>query len=221
MKVIYLLLFAALLPAGCGSKPAPAWLTTSHKQIETYKQDFLSARNPAVAELRFKKAETEIKRTGDLDLLGKALLTRMALRVAVLEAADADDYLKVESAQPVPANRNFYFFLRGDTAEVNEALLPTQYRPFLASLRTGDAGKIGKAITAIEDPLSLLIASGIASVHNVETESILLAAVDAASHNGWKKALLAWLKRLENFYVTADDAARADSVRRRIAIVEK
>jgi len=221
MKSIYFLLFVSLLAAGCSSRPAPAWLATSHKQIETYKQDYLAAHDPAVAELRFKKAVTEIKRAGDLDLLGKALLTRMALRIAVLEKADAGDYLEVQSAQPVPANRNFYLFLMGEMAEVNGALLPTQYRPFWEALRSGDTGKTVKTITAIEDPLSRLIAAGLASAHKVQSEAILLAAVEAASQNGWKRALLAWLNRLENHYQTVNDTARADAVRRRIAIMEK
>ena len=221
MKKVYLLPLLFLLLADCGSKPAPAWLATGHKQLETYKQDFLSAREPVVAELRFKKAITEIKRSGDLNLLAKALLTRMALQIAVLEAPDEGDFARVESAQPVPANRNFYLFLKGDLADVDGDLLPSQYRPFLMAFRRDDTAGTGKAVAGIKDPLSRLIAAGLSVTHHIENETILLATVEAASENGWKRALLVWLKRLQSSYEASNEPGKADLIRRRIGIIEK
>ena len=87
MKKLFCLLFLLLLLAGCGAKPAPVWIAAGHKQLETFKQDFLTGRAPAITEIHFRKAVEEIKKGGDPDLLGKAWLTRMALQVAVLGGA--------------------------------------------------------------------------------------------------------------------------------------
>ncbi|MDP1991665.1 MAG: hypothetical protein Q8K00_11640, partial [Syntrophales bacterium] len=129
---------------------------------------------------------------------------------------------KIAAAQPVPANRNFYLFLTGDPAAVDGALLPAQYRSFLKTLRGGDVVKVEKAIAAIEeDPLSQLIAAGLSVRSQIESEAILQVAVSAASRNGWKRALLAWLERLRTFYEGKGDSAKAAAVRQRIDLIGK
>ncbi|MCX5837290.1 MAG: hypothetical protein NTW71_02040 [Deltaproteobacteria bacterium] len=218
MKKLFCLLFPILLLAGC-AKPAPLWIVAGHKQLEAFKQDFLTGREPTITEFHFRKAVEEIKKGGDANLLGKAWLTRMALQIAVLREPDEGDYVKTEAADAVPANRNFYRFLKGDAATVDVSLLPEPYRPFWAALRNGNTAKAAGAITAIDDPLSRLIASGLAVRHRLETEVILRTAVETASRSGWKRALLAWLERLKSFYEAAGDAERASAIRSRIDLM--
>ena len=220
MKKILCLLILPLLLAGCGSKPAPVWIAAGHQQLETFKQDFLTGRTPLVTELHFKKAVEEIKKGGDLDLLGKAWLTRVALQVAVLGEMEDGDYRRVEAAQSIPANRNFYLFLSGDAAAVEGSLLPEQYRPFLTAFKSRDVGGAEKTIAAINDPLSRLIAAGLAVRHRLINEAILRTAVETASQNGWKRALIAWLERLQAFYEAAGETAKASPVRQRIDLIK-
>jgi hypothetical protein len=220
MKKILSLLFLLLLMAGCGSKPAPVWIAAGHKQLETFKQDFLTGREPAITEIHFRRAVEEIKKGGDADLLGKAWLTRMALQVAVLREPEEGDYLKTEAAEAVPANRNFYRFLKGDTATVDVSLLPEPYRPFWIALRSGDAAKAAVTIAAIEDPIPRLIAAGLAVSHRLENDAILQIAVETASQNGWKRALLVWLERLKSSREAAGDAAKAAAIQSRIDLMK-
>jgi len=220
MKKLFCLLLLFLLLAGCGSKPAPAWLAAGHKQLETFKQDFLTGREPRITEIHFRNAVEEIKKSGDADLLGKAWLTRMALQTAVLMEMDAGDYPKTEAAEVVPANRNFFRFLNGNTAAVDISLLPEPYRPFWVAFCNVDAVKAAAAITAIDDPFSRLIASGLAVRHRLEAEVILRTAVETASQNGWKRALLAWLERLASFHEAAGDAKKASAIRSRIEMMK-
>jgi hypothetical protein len=222
MKKTLCLIILFLLLGGCTSKPAPAWLAAGSEQLESYKRDFLTGGQPVITERHFQKAVEEIKKSGDLDLLGRAWLTKMALQVAVLGEIEEGEYGRIAAAQPVPANSNFYLFLKGDPAAVDGALLPGQYRSFLKALRDGDVIKTGKEIAAMEeDPLSQLIAVGLSVRRQIESEAILQLAVSAASRNGWKRALLAWLERLRTFYEASRDVAKAATIRQRIDLIGK
>jgi hypothetical protein len=48
---------------------------------------------------------------------------------------------------------------------------------------------------------------------------ILRTAVETASRNGWKMALLAWLERLKSFHEAAGDAEKASAIRSRIDLI--
>jgi hypothetical protein len=213
------LLWLSLLIGGC-AKPAPAWIAAGHKQIETYKSDFLTGATALITERHFQKAIEEIKKSGDPDLLGKAWLTRMALQIAVLEKAEEGDYPKIEAALPVPANRNFHLFLTGDPAAVDAALLPPAYRPFWTALQSGNAADATKKIALIDDPLSRLIAAGLAARLQPENETLFQTAVETASRNGWKRALLAWLKRQRGYYEASGETAKAAAIGKRLALIE-
>lgn len=220
MKRLFCLLFAILLQAGCGTKPAPVWIASGHRQLETFKHDFLTDREPPITEIHFRRAVEEIKKGGDADLLGKVWLTRMALQVAVREELEEGEYLKTEAAAVVPVNRNFYRFLKGEAATVDATLLPEPYRPFWMAFRSGDAAKAAASISAIEDPLPRLIAAGLAVGHRLENDAILRIAVETSSQNGWKRALLAWLERLKSSHEATGDAAKASAVRSRIELMK-
>jgi hypothetical protein len=220
MNKWFCLLSLILLLAGCSSKPTPVWIASGHRYLETFTQDYLTGRAPPITEIHFRNAVEEIKKGGDADLLGKAWLTRMALQVAALAEMEEGDYPKIEAAQSIPTNHNFYLFLRGNATAVDVSLLPQSYRPFWTTFRSGDSAKAAVAIAAIKDPLSRLIAAGLAVRHRLENETILQTAVETASRNGWKKALLAWLERLNSFLEAAGDPAGAAAVSRRIDLMK-
>ncbi len=219
MKKILGLLLLLLMITGCGSKPAPAWIAAGHRQLETFKSDFLTGQPPQITDLHFRMAAEEIKKSGDLDLLGKAWLTRMALQAAALEEIAEGEYGKIDAASSSPANRNFYLFLTGKPGLVDDALLPAQYRPFLKALQSGETAAVVKRITEIDDPLSRLIAAGLATRSGPASEPLLRAASETASQNGWKRALIAWLERLSGFYEKSGEAAKAASVRQRLDLI--
>jgi len=222
MKKILFVVCLILLFAGCGFSQKPPWLIKSSKGLETFEANFLSGAEPSVTEANFAVAVEEIKKSGDLNLLQKAWLTRMALQGAVLNEMEEGDYRQIAAAGQVPANENYYMFLKGNISELDIKLLPEQYREFSGALLKGDVLKTGKAIASMKDEhLSKLIAAGIAVRSGIESEAIIQAAVETASINGWKMALIAWMERLAAFHGAAGEAGKATEVWQRIELIAK
>jgi hypothetical protein len=219
MKRLLFLFAFSILFSGCGGKPVPEWENASFNQLESYKKDYLTGKT-GIAELHFSKSIEEIKKSGDLKVMAMAYLTKYAINVAVLEDFDDRDYLQIEDAQHDPENKNFYNFLKGAFDQVDENLLPGEYRGFLKAFRHGKEGNMEREFAGIEDPLSKLIAAGLLARQHRCPEMILKAAADTASENGWKKALVAYLAELQFFYETKKEMGKAADVQKRIQLIK-
>ena len=218
MKILPFLFAFSILVFGCGSKPIPDWKNASFNQLESYKKNYLIGKTK-IAELHFSKAIEEIKKSGDLKIMTMAYLTKSAVNVAVLENFDDRDYLNLEAVQDDPENKNFYNFLKGLFEQVDESLLPREYRGFLKTLRHGGEKDMEQEIAKIEEPLSKLIAAGLLVRQHRCPEMILKAAADTASENGWKKALVAYLTELQSFYETKKEMEKAANIQRRLQLI--
>jgi hypothetical protein len=219
MKKVFYLLACFFLLAGCSAKSVPDWIKTSHNQLESFKKHYLRG-SDRLAEIDFQKTVSEIKSGGDLQLLQIAYLTRYALMVAVLESFDDKDYRKLEAVEPHSENISFHAFLQGAFDRVDEQYLPPQYRQFLRAFKNGKQSDIDLAITAIEDPLSRLIASGLAVQKQFYHEKTILTAIQTSSEQGWKKALLAYLQKLRDFYTSINEQKKAVATQQRIDLIK-
>jgi alkylhydroperoxidase/carboxymuconolactone decarboxylase family protein YurZ len=216
-KFLWIAVF--LLLAGCGTtKPAASWLSAGNNQLDNYKRHYLSGQDK-IAAIEFNEALREIKKSGDLELLARAHLIRMAMQTAMLQEPVGAEYLKIEAAQSSPANRNFYAFLQGEIAQVDDKLLPRQYLGFIAALKRQDAGERLRAIEKLDDPVSRLIAVGILVRLGQDNEALLQKAIATASAEGWKKALLAYLTRLRAYYEGKQERSKALSIEQRIDLI--
>jgi hypothetical protein len=126
----------------------------------------------------------------------------------VFDACVAFEPLRADA----PATERAYAdYLAGRLAAADAALLPEAHRAVAAS---------PAALPGVADPLARLVAAGVLFETNWADPSVIQAAIDTASSQGWRRPLLAWLtvqlKRAEAAGATAD----ADQLRRRIAIVE-
>jgi alkylhydroperoxidase/carboxymuconolactone decarboxylase family protein YurZ len=213
------MVFSFLL-VGCGSsKPVPDWTDASFNQLDNYKKSYLSGKE-RIAEAYFNKAVDEIKSSGDLEILARAYLTKYAVHVAVLEAFDDREYMKIDAVEPILQNKNFYSFLKGAFDNVDEKLLPQQYAGFLRAFQSGKKDDVAHEISKMDNPLSKLIALGLLVQKNKNDETDLKLAIDIASHNGWKKALLAYLFKLQSFYKTNNKPDKAAHVAERIKLIK-
>ena len=218
-KIICLMMFSILL-VGCGSsKPVPDWTYASFNQLDNYKKSCLIGKE-RIAEAYFNKAVDEIKSSGDLDILARAYLTKYAVQVAVLEAFDGREYLRIDAVEPVLQNKNFYSFLKGAFDNVDEKLLPQQYAGFFRTFKSGKKDAVAYEISKMENPLSKLIAIGLLVKKDKYDEIDLKLAIDIASEKGWKKALLAYLGKLQSFYKTNTQQDKAANVEKRIQLIK-
>lgn len=219
MKKHFYFLACFLLVTGCAAKTTPEWIKTSHHQLESYKTLFLQGRD-ALAERSFQKAFTEMKSGGDLRLMQIAYLTRYALQTAVLDGFDDQDYHKLDAVDPHTENRQFLALLRGAFDMVDEKHLPMQYQRYLSACKSGKQAEIDHTIEAIEDPLSRLIASGIAVRKQLYSEKTLHTAIRTAAGQGWKKGLISYLMKLRDFYTSINEQNKADVTQQRIDLLQ-
>lgn len=141
------------------------------------------------AEVEFKRARAEIARTGRPDLVARAELVRCAVRTASLEFDDCPGFLALR-----------------DLASDEELA----YADYLAGRGRRSAGA---------EPLSRLVAAAVRfRMGQIHPEEIATA-IDAASAQGWRRPLLAWLgvqlKRAED----AADGETAARIRRRMDLI--
>jgi len=96
-------------------------------------------------------------------------------------------------------------------------LLPEPHRAVAAG-GPNDAANIA-ALRAIEDPLSRLVAAAVLFEAGRADPQVIAIAIDAASSQGWRRPLLAWLgvelRRAEQ----AGASEEAQRLRRRIELV--
>ena len=196
----------------------PDWISSGSGRLDDFRKSSLEG-NPAVADVYFGRAVAEIKKSGDLSVLSKAYLTRMALDVAILGKARETEFLEIDAVEPDPVHRNFHLFLKGNLKSVQPSLLPGQYAGIAGRLLQGGDEDLADETMKIEDPVSRLIACGVCVGQGRFSERLLTDAVATASRNGWKQAVLVYLERLAVFYAQKGQAHRAATVRERIRLI--
>jgi hypothetical protein len=205
------LLIATLLAACANAPPPPDWKLNAQGALERA-QDAYLAGNSAIEAVEFARARAEITRTGRADLLARAELVRCATRVAslVLEPCAAYDALAQDAAPP---ERAYARYLAGQASAADVALLPPQHRA------PAQPGAGGAAVAALDDPLARLVAAGVLMRRGQADPLTITTAIDAASSQGWRRPLLAWLGVQAYRAEQADDRAALAQIRRRIALV--
>lgn len=198
----------ALLLAACGSRPpAPDWQVDAHGSLQRYEQAWLAGSERA-AQAEFDRARRELSATGQAGLVARAELTRCALQVASLEFGPCPGFEALRADAPA-AERAYADYLQG--APVPADLLPAPHRAVAAG---ADAARVG----AIEDPLSRLVAAGVAMRAGSGSPDLLQLGADTASAHGWRRPLLAWLGAQLRLAEQRGDSEQAARLQRRIAL---
>ncbi len=212
-------MLASALLSACASKPVPPdWQTNAFAALKGFSSAYLKG-NTRLADFEFVRAKTEIASTGRADLMARAELTRCALRLASLELDQCAAY-QTRAAEAGPEEQAYAAFLTGQWRGLDGAMLPAPYRSVvLAATANSSSSPQFSALTAIEDPLSRLIAAGALMQNRPLGEQDIASAVDTASSQGWRRPLLAWLGVQLKRAGDRQDAPSAERIQRRIDLV--
>lgn len=197
-----------LLGACANTPPPPHWQGSAFAALNAYTSAYLSG-NSRVALLEFERAQADIASTGRADLMARLELVRCATELASLVLQPCTGYLALaQDAQP--PEQAYAAFLSGQWAGLDPALLPPSYQTWLAQ---------STELSQITDPLSRLIAAGVLLKREQLTQTDIGLAVETASHQGWRRPLLAWLGVQLKTAQVAGQTAQAAALQRRIDLV--
>lgn len=207
----FVAVLAALLLAACSSTPPPPdWQLNAQGALERAQDAYLSGEGP-IEQTEFARARAEIARTGRADLLARLELVRCATRVAslVFEPCSGFDTWQGDAAPP---ERAYARYLQAQATARDAAVLPRQHRPFVA------AQADGAQLASVEDPLARLVAAGVLLRGNRADPQTIALAIDAASGQGWRRPLLAWLGVQAQRAEQAGDVVELARIRRRMQL---
>jgi len=197
-----------LLAAACASGPLPPdWQLEAHGALESYKAAYLKGDAKSAA-FEFARARRELASTGRAERVAQAELTRCALATASLAFDDCPGFAPL-AADAGASARAYADYLAGRWDGLDAALLPAAQRAVAA----------GGTAAPIAEPLSRLVAAGVLfRMKRIEPPDIT-AAIEAASAQGWRRPLLAWLGVEERRAQAAGDVEAAARIRRRIELI--
>lgn len=204
------LALSALALSACVSKPVPPdWQMNARSALEQAAEAWLAG-NQRLADAEFRRARSELARTGRADLLARAELSRCAWQLAslALEPAECPGYAAL-AADAGPGPQAYADYLAGRPAPA--ALLPAAQ----AQAQAGGAA----ALAGIADPLARLVAAGVLWRAGKADAGVAQLAVDTASAQGWRRPLLAWLQLQQRAASQQGDAARAAALQRRMDLI--
>jgi hypothetical protein len=206
-----LLLATVMLVAACGNKPRqPDWLVNADGAQDRYERAYLSGRD-RVAAAEFERLCTEVASTAQPGLAARVELTRCAVQAASLDFSPCAGFEPLRADAPA-AERAYADFLEGRLDPARAGLLPQDYR----GVAGGQSG--AGAVKGIESPLSRLVAAAVLLRSGKADPEVLQVAVDTASEQGWRRAVMAWLGVQAMRAEQSGAVEEAARLRRRIAI---
>ena len=202
--------------AACASGPKPAdWQLEAKGAMERAVNAYLEG-NSRVEAAELARARLEISSTGRVDLMARAELLSCASHVASLVFEPCAGFEKLRQDAP-PAERAYADYLAGKLQAQDVNFLPKdqQINAQAAILRAQ------AAIENIADPLAKLVAAGTAFQAGRASPAVVQAAVDAASSQGWRRPLLAWLGVQLKLAEASGSSLEAARLQRRITLALK
>lgn len=201
--------------AGCGNQPpVPDWKLDAQGALARAASASLEGRD-AIAQVEYAAARRAIARTGRIDLLARAELTRCAVAVASLQFEPCAGFEPLAADAPA-AERAYARYLDGGANAAEIALLPEAHRAVAGATEASAPA----ALQGIVDPLARQIAAGVLLRSHRASPAVIALAIDTASAQGWRRPLLGWLKLQLQRAQGAGDAAAVALLQRRIALVE-
>lgn len=206
---------ACVMTACSSTPPPPDWRLSAHGALERAVAAYLAG-DSRVAEVEFTRSRAEVARTGRPDWVARNELVRCAAERASLVPGPCTGF---ETLRPDagPAELAYAAYLDGSPEAGQLALLPPAQQP-MARPDTTSARDLA-ALQATPDPLARLVGAAASLRAGRADAGIVSLAIDTASAQGWRRPLLAWLGLARDRAQRAGEAAEAQRLARRIALV--
>lgn len=204
-----------LAMSGCSSAPpAPTWQVEAKGAMEravgAYLEGLASVQN---AEMRH--AHSALARTGQPQQLAQAELLLCAAQTGALDFSPctAFEALRVDASD---AQRSYAAYLQGQQLSAGQMeQLPAAQRP-IAARGPQDA----TALPASMEPLALLVAAA-NLLRRAQCPPIVVdQAIEAASAQGWRRPLRAWLGVKRSLAAQAGNTTEVERLERRLKLLE-
>jgi len=192
--------------------PVPDWQSRASEALARGQQDYLSGQVRR-ADQEFKLALSELSRTGQPGLIARAMLIQCALRLATADLTDCG-WFEQHAAEATAEERAYGRYLWQVPEAQDVSLLPRQYQLLAAG---GTSPSL--AIAAMDEPVSRLIAAGVMLRRGQADPGVIALAVETASAQGWRRAVIGWLSIQEDLARRTGDRDTQARAKRRLETV--
>lgn len=206
----------ALLLAACGA-PAPRepdWRGAARGALNDYVRLRLEGHDAAAARTYISALE-RMRDGGDLDGLHTVVLARCAMDSALLKNAECSEFSRRATGARAEALA-YHDWLLGTLPASRVAELPERYRVFAMTLASGQTPAVTTALRAITDPVSRMVATGVAQRTRRLEATALADSAQVARAQGWRAAHLAYEEARAQMLESTGQQTEAAAVRARL-----
>jgi hypothetical protein len=215
MKNLSIYILILFLFGGCSFQTPPNnWQYKSVNAFDSYTKNFLSS-NDKMAENDIQRAISHAKSSADLTQLAHIYLGECALNISVGVDDRCEKYKDIADVVNSKKLNAYYDFLNSDITNEEIDNLPNNYQTFARYLDAKDYKNANTEILNINKSTSQLLAASLLKEH-IE-EKTIIKVIDNASFNGYKKAVIFWLKKLKSI---TTDKATVSKIDKKISILQ-
>ena len=232
------------LTACAGTPPVPEWKLRSSAALDRATQATLTGEMRR-AQGDYQEAFDQIARSGQPALMARAHLLKCAVEAASLDFTGCAEF-DARRMDASPGDQAYADYLVGRLKPEDLAKLPAQHRPFASAAALATAATSATSATAVTsatsataataaslatsatllaalksegDPLTRLVAASVLLRTGQASPEVIAVAVEAASAQGWRYPLAAWLRGQIQLAEKSGNTALAQAAQRRLDMV--
>lgn len=216
MRMIFPLISLLLMLVSCGAGHIPSWKQNAATDMEGFVNSSFSG-NESYAAKYFDKMLDDFRMTVDPDEIVKAYLIKCFVGFALLEYSDCSEAAEMLPLLKNEENKSYYNFVSGKTQKIEN--IPEKYRDTAFLTQKCDVKKANSELVSDKDPATILVKASMlvkSGCYNAETAET---AVNAASGEGWKKAVLKYLALELAYSEKHGDIQKAALIKKRMELV--
>ena len=211
----FLLCFSLFILVSCGAGHIPIWKQNAAANTASFIESSFTG-NETYASKYFDKMVEDFRMTVDPDEIVKAYLARCAVNFALLEYSDCGEVKEMLPLLKNKENTAYYNFVSGKTRKPED--VPKKYSDVVGISQKCDVEKANSSLSSEKDPVTLLVKAAFfvkTGCYDAETAE---AAVNAASKEGWKKAVLKYLALQLSYLEKHGEMQKAELVKKRMEL---